>query len=127
MLGTEGVRLPSPTDGSPGMLKLELAKSEVDDILLSKEMVCPSLWPTLPRGVEVIEGASGSTTLLREPVGLRNVLEPIGRVVLTVPESITLRPLRLFSVDSVVGEGERPHFRKLRACGDFAGWSGVDS
>ena len=75
MLGTEGVRLPNPTDGSPGMLKLELAKSEVDDILLSEETVCPSLWPTLPRGVEVIEGASGSTTSLREPVGLRNVLE----------------------------------------------------
>ena len=75
MLGTEGVRLPNPTDGSPGMLKLELAKSEVDDILLSEETVCPSLWPTLPRGVEVIEGASSSTTSLREPVGLRNVLE----------------------------------------------------
>ena len=57
MLGTEGVRLPNPTDGSPGMLKLELAKSEADDILLSEETVHPSLWPALPRGVEVIEGA----------------------------------------------------------------------
>ena len=127
MLGTKEVRLPNPTDGSPGMLKLELAKSEVDDILLSEEMVHPSLWPALPRGVEVIEGASGSTTLLREPVGLRNVLEPRGRVVLTVPEAIMLRPLCLFLADSMVGEGEQLCFRELRACGDFAGWSRVDS
>ena len=78
MLGTEGVKLPSPTDGSLGVLKLELAKSEAGDILLSEEMVCPSLWSTLPRGVEVMGGASRSTTLLREPVGLRNMLEQIG-------------------------------------------------
>ena len=106
MLGTKGVRLPNPTDGSPGMLKLELAKSEVEECLLSEEMVHPSLWPALPRGVEVIEGASGSTTSLREPVGLRNVsimLELRGRVVSTVPEAIPLRPLCLLSADSVVG------------------------
>ena len=130
MLGTEGVRLLNPMDGSPGMLKLELVKSEVDECLLSEEMVRPSLWLALPRGVEVIEGASGSTTLLREPVGLRNVsimLELRGRVVSTVLEAIPLRPLHLLSADSMVGEGEWPHFWKLRACRDFAGWSRVDS
>ena len=73
MLGTKGVRLPSPTDGKLGRLKLELAKSKVDEYLLSEEFVHPSLGPALPRGVEVIEGASGSITSLREPVGLRNV------------------------------------------------------
>ena len=130
MLRTEGVRLPNPMDGSPGMLKLELAKSEVDECLLSEEMVHPSLWPALPRGVEVIEGASGSTTSLREPIGLRNVsivLEPRGRVVLTVLEAIPLRPLHLLSANSMVGEGERLHFWELQTCGDFAGQSRVDS
>ena len=90
----------------------------------------PPPWPALPRGVEVIEGVSGLTTSLREPVGLRNVsimLELRGRVVWTVPEAILLRPLHLLSFDSVVGEGEQPCFRELQACGDFAGWSGVDS
>ena len=48
-------------DGSPGRLKLELAKSEADECLLSKEITRPSLGPALPTGVEVIEGASGST------------------------------------------------------------------
>ena len=130
MLGTEGVRLSNPMDGSPGMLKLELAKSEVDECLLSEEMVCPSLWPALPRRVEVIEGASGSTTLFREPIGLRNVsimLELRGRVVLTVPEAIPLRPLHLLSANSMVGEGKQLHFWELQACRDFAGQSGVDS
>ena len=87
MLGTKGVRLPSPMDGSPGRLKLELAKSEADECLLLEEIIHPSLGPALPRGVEVIEGASGSTTLLREPVGLRNVsivLKQMGRVVSTI-------------------------------------------
>ena len=98
------------------MLKLELVKSET---------VRPSLWPTLPRGVEVIEEASGLTTSLREPVGLKNVLELRGRVVLTIPESITLRPLRLFSADSVVGEGEWQCFWELRACRDFTGSLGL--
>ena len=130
MLGTEGVRLPNPTDGSPGMLKLELTKSEADECLLSEEILCPSLWPALPRGVEVIEGAGGSTTSLREPIGLRNVsivLEPRGRVVSTVPEAIPLRPLHLLSADSAVGEGEWLCFWELQACRDFAGWSRVDS
>ena len=84
------MRLPSPTDGKPGRLKLELVKSEADEYLLSEEFVHPSLGPALPRGVEVIEGASGSTISLREPIGLRNVsivLEPRGRVVLTIAES----------------------------------------
>ena len=90
MLGTEGVRLPSPTDGKLGRLKLELVKSEADECLLSEEIVCPSLGPALPRGVEEIEGVSGSITSLREPVRLGNVyivLEPMGRVVSTVPGS----------------------------------------
>ena len=81
------------------LLKLELVKSKADECLLSEEMVWPSLWPALPRGVEVIEGASGSTTLLREPIGLRNVsivLEPRGRVVSTLPEAILLGPLCFF-------------------------------
>ena len=30
MLGTKGVRLPNPMDGSLGMLKLKLVKSKVD-------------------------------------------------------------------------------------------------
>ena len=91
MLGTEGVRLPNPMEGSPGMLKLELAKSEADECLLSEDIVYPSLGPALPRGVEVIEGASSPTTSLMEPVRLWNVsivLEPMGRVVSTIAESI---------------------------------------
>ena len=120
MLGTEGVRLPNPTDGSPGMLKLELAKSKADECLLSEEIIHPSLGPALPRGAEVIEGASGSTTSLREPIGLRNVsimLEPRGRVVLTIPEAILLRSLHLLSANPAVGEGEWLHFLELWACG----------
>ena len=130
MLGTEGVRLPSPTDGSSGRLKLELAKSEADECLLSEEIIHPSLGPALSRGVEVIEGASGSTTSLREPVGLRNVsivLEPMGRVVSTIVESILRRSLCLHPSDSAAEEVEWPCFRELQACGDFAGQSGVDS
>ena len=117
-------------DGSPGMLKLELVKSEADECLLLEEIIHPSLGPALPRGVEVIEGVSGSTTLLRKPVGLRNVsivLESRGRVVSTVPEAIQLRPLQLLLADPVVGEGEQLHFLELWACGDFAWQFGVDS
>ena len=102
-------------------------KSEADECLLSEEIVHPSLGPAIPRGVEVIEGASDSTTLLREPVGLRNVsivLEPRGRVVLTVAEVIPLRPLCLLSANSAVGEGEWPCLQELRASGDFARQSG---
>ena len=73
ILGTKGVRLPGPTDGLPGRLKLELAKSKADECLLSEEVVRPSLGLTLPRGVEVMEGASNSITSLREPIGLRKV------------------------------------------------------
>ena len=67
MLGTEGVRLPSPMDGKSGRLKLKLAKTKADEYLLSEEFISPSLGPALPRGVEVIEGASGSTNSLRNP------------------------------------------------------------
>ena len=77
----------------------------------------------------MIEGASGSTTLLREPIRLQNVsivLEPMGRVVSTVVESIPLRFLCLPPSNSVAREGKWPHFQELQACRDFAGWSGVD-
>ena len=130
MLGTEGVRLPCPTEGNLGRLKLKLVKSEADECLLSEEVIHPSLGPALPRGVEVIDGARGSTTSLREPVGLRNVsivLEPRDRVVSTVPEAILLRSLHLLPADPAVGEGEQPRFLELQACGDFAWQSGVDS
>ena len=43
MLGTKRVRLPSPTEGKPGRLKLELVKSEANECLLSEEVVCPCL------------------------------------------------------------------------------------
>ena len=126
MLGTEGVRLPSPMDGKPGRLKLELVKSEADETLLLEEIIHPSLVPALPRGVEVIQGASGSITSLREPVRLWNVsivLELMGRVVSTVLESTP----HLHPADPVAGEGEWLCFRELQAYGDFAWWSGVDS
>ena len=113
MLGTEGVRLPSPIDGKLGRLKLELAKSKADDYLLSEEFVHPSLGPALPRGVEVIEGASGSITLLREPIRLQNmsiVLEPMGRVVSTVLESTPRRSLCLHPAE------ERVSDRASRSC-----------
>ena len=116
MLGTETVRLPSPTNGNLGRLKLELAKSKADECLLSEEIVHPSLGPVLPRGVEVIEGASGSTTLLREPIGLQKVsieLDLMGRVVLTVPESIPRRSLHLHPANSAAGEGEWLCFLEL--------------
>ena len=48
MLGTEGVRLPTPTDGKPGRLKLELAKTKADEYLLSEEFFCPSLGQPYP-------------------------------------------------------------------------------
>ena len=130
MLGTKGVRFPSPMDGNLGRLKLELAKSEADECLLSEEIVHPSLGPALPRGVEVIEGASGSTASLREPVGLWNVsivLEPMGTVVSTVVAFIPQSSLCLHPSGSAVGEGKWPCFWELQACGDFAGWSEVDS
>ena len=123
--GYRGSQAPKPHGWKPHRLKLELVKSEADEYLLSEEIVHPSLWPALPRGVEVIEGASSSTTLLREPLGLRNVsivLELRGRVLLTIPEAILLRPLCLLLADSLVGEGEWLHFREWRACGDFTGW-----
>ena len=50
MLGTEEVRLPNLIDGSLGMLKLELVKSEADECLLSEEIICPSLEASLTQG-----------------------------------------------------------------------------
>ena len=86
----QGSEAANPYRWKAGRLKLVLAKSKADECLLSEENIHPSLGPALPRGVEVIEGASGLITLLREPIGLRNVsivLELIGRVVSTVLES----------------------------------------
>ena len=48
MLGTKRVRLPNPTDGSLGMLKLKLVKSGAYECLLSEDIVHPSLGPVLP-------------------------------------------------------------------------------
>ena len=92
MLGTEGVGLLSPTAGYPGRLKFGLVKHEADKSLLSSKVVCPHLGPAWPKGVEVMEGGNGSVTSLKEPIGLRkpsNMLELMGRVVSTVPESST--------------------------------------
>ena len=90
MLGTEGVRLPSPTAGYLGRLKFRLVKRKADESLLSAEVVCPCLGLAWPKGVEVMEGGNGSVTSLKEPIGLQNLsnmLELMGRVVSTVPES----------------------------------------
>ena len=65
-------------------------KSEADECLLSEEVIHSSLGLALPRGVEVMEGASDSITSLREPVGLQklsNMLEPMGRVMSAILES----------------------------------------
>ena len=51
----------------------------------------------------------------------------MGRVVSTVLESTPQRSLCLCPADPEAGEGERPCLRELRACGDFAWSSGVDS
>ena len=115
-------------EGNPGRLKLELVKSEADECLLSEEVICPSLGPAFPRGVEVMEGARDSTTLLREPVGLRNVsivLEPRGRVVSTVLEAILLRCLHLLPANPAVGEGEWPCFLELQPVGTLPGDLGL--
>ena len=77
-----------------------------------------------------MEGGSGSTTLLKEPVGLwkvSNMLEPMGRVVFIVLESTPQRFLHLHPADPAAGEGEWPHLQELHTCGDFAWASGVDS
>ena len=92
MLGTEGVGLPSPTAGYPGRLKFGLVKSEADKSLLSAEVVHPCFRLAWPKGVKVMEVGNGSVTSLKEPVGLRkpsNMLELMGRVVSTAPESST--------------------------------------
>ena len=53
--------------------------------------------------------------------------EPMGRVVLTVLESTLQRFLHLHPADPEAGEGEWLHLQKLRACGDFAWSSRVNS
>ena len=65
-------------------------KSEADECLLSAEVVHLCLRPAWPRGVEVMEGGNGSIMSLKELVGLQkasNMLELMGRVVLTMLES----------------------------------------
>ena len=77
-----------------------------------------------------MEGASGSITLLREPIRLwkvSNMLELMGRVMLAVLESTPRRLLCLCPADPEVGESEWPHLQELWAWGDFAWSSGVDS
>ena len=59
-----------------------------------------------------MEGGSGSITSLKEPVRLQkvsNMLEPMGRVMLTVLESTLQRSLHLHPADPEAGEGERLH------------------
>ena len=130
MLGTDGVRLPSPMEGELGRLKLKLAKSKADECLLSEEVIHPSLGPALPRGVEGMEGASNSIMSLREPIRLQNMsnmLELMGRVMLAILESTLQRSLHLHPAAPEAGEGKQPHLRELWACGDFTWSSGVDS
>ena len=105
-------------------------KSEADECLLSEEVSCSSLGLALPRGVEVMEGASGSITSLREPVGLRklsNVLEPMGRVMSAMLESTLQISLRLHPADPEAGEDKWPYLQELRACGDLTWSSRVES
>ena len=112
MLGTEGVRLPGPATGYPGMLKFRLVKSEASDCLLSSDVVHHCLGLAGPKGVKVMEGGNSSVTSLWEHVGLRrmsNALELTGMVVSNVRESSMLISCHLCLTDSVEGEGERPH------------------
>ena len=77
-----------------------------------------------------MEGGSGSIMSLKEPIGLPkvfNMLELMGRVVLTVLESTPQRSLHLHPADPEVGEGKWPCLQELWACGDFTWSSGVDS
>ena len=70
-----------------------------------------------------MEGGNGSVTLLKEPVGLwkpSNMLELMGRVVSTVPESSWWKSLHLHLADSAVGEGKWPHLQELRDFEDFS-------
>ena len=65
-------------------------KHEAVKCLLSAKVVCPCLRLAWPKGVEVMEGCSGSVMSLKEPIKLRkwsNMLELMERVVSTVPES----------------------------------------
>ena len=77
-----------------------------------------------------MEGGNGSITSLKKPIRLQkasNMLELMGRVVLIAQESSPQISLHLHPADPGVGEGERPCLQELRACGDFALSSGVDS
>ena len=70
-----------------------------------------------------MEGGNGSITSLTEPIRLQkvsNMLELMGRVVLTALESSLQRSFCLHPVDPEVGEGKQPCFQELCACGDFA-------
>ena len=89
-LGTVGVRLPGPTAGYPGKLKLRLVYIEASDCLLSSDIVHHCLGQARPKGVEVMEGGNSSVTSLWEPIGLQrpsNTLELMGRVELSVQVS----------------------------------------
>ena len=71
-------------------MKFWLVKSKAIECLLSAEVVHPCLGLAWPKRVKVVEGGSGSITLLKEPIRLwklSNMLELMGRVVSTVLES----------------------------------------
>ena len=71
-----------------GRLKFRLVKHEAVKCLLSAKVVHPCLGPAWPKGVQVMEGGNGSVMSLKEPIGLwkpSNMLELMGRVVLTAP------------------------------------------
>ena len=78
---------------------------------------------SLAKGSPSDEGGNGSVTLLKQPIGLRKLstmLELMGRVVSTAPESSRQKSLCLRPADSAVGEGKRPHLQELRDLGDFS-------
>ena len=78
---------------------------------------------SLAQGSQSDGGGNGSVTSLKEPVGLQkpsNMLELMGRVVMTVPESSMQKSLHLHPADLAVAEGKWPHLQELQAFGDFS-------
>ena len=80
-------------------------------------------WAGLAQGSQSNGAGSSSITLLKEPVRLRkpsNMLELMGRVVLTMPEPSMQRSFHLHLADPAAGEGKRPRLQELGPFGDFA-------
>ena len=70
-----------------------------------------------------MEGGNGSVMSLKEPIGLQkqsNMLELMGRVVSTMPESSMQKSLHLHLADPAAREGKRPYLQELWASGDFS-------